>query len=420
MDEASESDDELASGEWEPWLAQRFVAYLLRDADGRPRPIEEVERALARLSGRADAVSRLASLAFLLDPDTEVAAWVRDELPAFLRRVRVRSEVTTDLRRSAARGRIDWARTLAVRHATRDETWIASRSLVRTFDTPELVTVRYALDRVRGVAASFLRDGAANATGWSTAVAEMAASGATAVAHSALHDVPLRRPTPAERAIARASHDAAVRHAARIVDVHDELLPEPSSHRLRDALARFALVPLNEDTRFQVFALLAMIDSVERVAKPERRIDRVVESRRNEVVRWEGADFVLKLHYDQAAAAGVHLELMRHYFGRSQPLRPDLRLELTRAGVTRELIADAKRSTRPSYLADAHHKMRGYIADRPEAFAGSTLKAIVMCPAEVVGVPRPTDEVAFVGIEARSGVGLDDAIAHWWRSVRNA
>ena len=141
MVEVCESDDELASGEWEPWLAQRFVAYLLRDSDGQPRPVEEVERALARLSGRADALARLASLAFLLDPDTEVAAWVRDVLPAFLRRVRVRSQVTTDLRRNAARGRIDWARTLAVRHATRDETWIASRSLVRTFDTPELVTV---------------------------------------------------------------------------------------------------------------------------------------------------------------------------------------------------------------------------------------------------------------------------------------
>ena len=44
-------DDRLAQGSWEPWLAERFVAYLLNDAEGRSRPVADVESALVRLSG---------------------------------------------------------------------------------------------------------------------------------------------------------------------------------------------------------------------------------------------------------------------------------------------------------------------------------------------------------------------------------
>jgi hypothetical protein len=414
MGEPAEAEDEVAAGDWEPWLAQRFVAYLLHDAAGQQRPVADVERALARLSGQPGALTRLASLAFLLEPDIRLDEWLRDEVPAFLRRLRVRSVTVTDLRRNATRGRVDWARTLAVRNATRDPTWIASRSQRRTFDTPELVVVRHVLEIVRRIAAAALRVEGQARTGWTQAIAGHATLAAAATAHSTLHEVPSRRPDAHEHAVARASQDSTVRHAAEILDAHDRLLPEPESAHLRDALARFALVPLNDDVRFQVFAMLALIDCIDRVVTPARRIDRVVASGRDEIARWEGEGFAVLLHYDQAAEAGVHADLMRHYFGTSQPLRPDLRLELRRGGQTRELIADAKRSTSRSYLADAHHKMRGYIADRPQAYEGSRPKALVVCPAATVGPPRATDDVVFIGIAGHANGALEDAVARWW------
>lgn len=207
-----------------------------------------------------------------------------------------------------------------------------------------------------------------------------------------------------------------MRHAARVIDAHDAFLPEPESDRLRDALARFALVPLNDDVRFQVFAMLAIIDCIDSLVAPAPRVDRIVASNRDEIARWEGDGFVLRLHYDQAAENGVHAELMRHYFGSTQPLRPDLRLELHRDGRSRELIADAKRSTSRSYLADAHHKMRGYLADRPHAFAGCVPKALVMCPAARLGLPRPGDDVVFIGVAGRADGTLSSALSAWWNS----
>ncbi len=414
MVEASDSGDEMAAGEWLPWLERRFVAYLLHDAAGERRPVADVDRALDRLSGQPGALARLASLSFLLDPELRVEAWLRDDVPPFLRRIRVRSEVVSDLRRNAARGRVDWQRTLAIRSTTRDPTWIASRSQRRTLDTPELVVVRHALELIRRTATAVLRVEGPRRSGWASAVADGAALATAAISHSALHEVPSRRPAAGERATARASHDASVRHAARIVDAHDALLPEPESERLRDALARFALTPLNDDVRFQVFAMLAIIECMDGVVAPARRVDRIVAANRDEIARWEGDGFVLMLHYDQAAEPGVHADLMRHYFETSQPLRPDLRLELRRAGGTRELLADAKRSTSRRYLADAHHKMRGYISDRPHAFAGCAPKALVICPAARVGAPRPTDDVVFVGIAGHTDGSLRSALTTWW------
>lgn len=417
MPEDLDPSDELGAGEWEPWLAQRFVAYLLHDAQREPRPSADVERALARLTQQPDALSRLASVAFLLDPMLRLEEWLRDDVPPFLRRIRVRSESVSDLRRGSVRGRVDWARTLAVRNATRDLTWAASRSLHRTFDTPELVVVRQALDTIRHSAQAVLRAEKDGRSGWTGMVAEMASVAAATTAHSALHAVPLRVPTPQEWSSARASQDPIVRHAARILDAHAALLPVPDGEHLRDALSRCGLFPLNDDVRFQVFVMLSFIECIDALVAPARRVDSIVASGRAEVACWRGDDFLLKLHYDQAADRGVHSDVMQHYFGRSQSLRPDLRLELVRSGRTRELLADAKRSTSSSYLADAHHKMHGYLADRPHAFVDCTPKALVVCPAAGVGAPRPGDDVVFLGSGAHSDGTLRAALATWWTST---
>ncbi|MCC7542070.1 MAG: hypothetical protein IT379_37975 [Deltaproteobacteria bacterium] len=414
--DSTDSDEELTAGPWEPWLAERFLAYLLKGADGKPRPVADVERALARLSREPDALSRLAAVAFLLDPKERIRAWLLEEVPSYLRRIRVRSETHVEQRRGSVRGSVDWPRTLAMQRATQDSSWFLSRSLHRTLETPELLTVRYAVDRVRAAANTVLRPAAARVEGWTTTITDMAGAAAALAAHTLVRDVPLRRPDNAERSAARASYDDAVRRAASILDVHDELLPEPVDERLADALARHALVPLNEDIRFQIFSMLALVDCIERVIGPVDRRDSLIEPQRDAVVRWKGADFSLTLHYDQAADRGVHADVMSHYFGRFQPLRPDLRLVLARGDTRRELIVDAKRSTRPSYLADAHHKMRGYIADRPHAFAGSIPKAVVMCPAQGLSPARPGDEVVFVGAESHApGSSLERVVAAWWQ-----
>ena len=413
---AAPEDDGLAHGSWEPWLAERFVAYLLNDAEGRPRPVADVESALARLSGDPGALSRLGALAFLLDPDSQVRRWLTQTLPAYLRRLRVRSERVLDVRRGAARSAIDWPRTMALRAASFDETWTATRSYRRTTDTVELLTVRCALARIAAATAAVLRRDRPRRDGWTAEVAALGGLATGATSHTIFRDVPLRTPDRHERALARSSgQDPAVREAARILDVHDELLPVPRGDRLRDALARHALVPLVDDVRFQLFAMLAVVDCVDRVIGSADRRDALVRSGRDEVVTWRAEGFALALHYDQVAESGRHLDVMRHYFGRVQPLRPDLRLVLRRGDQVRELLLDAKRSTQSSYLAEAHHKMHGYVADRPEAFIGSSPKAVVVCPANDVAHPRPGDDVVFVGVScSAAGGSLEQAIRMWF------
>ncbi len=418
MAEAPDSESDLSAASWEPWLRERFVAYLLHGADGQPRPIADVERMLARLSGERDSLARLCALAFLLDPDSQVRAWMRDVLPPYLRRVRVRSESVLTVQRGAVRGSLDWNRTLSLQTSTQDPSWFATRSLRRTLETPELVTIRWVVERIRVAATMLLRGVRAEQLGWTSSVSALLDAANEAESHSVLRGVPVRRPRPDERLVARGSHDPAVRQAAQLLDVHDELMDEPAGPMLRDALSRHALVPLSHDTQFQLYALLSLVDAVERVVGTLDRADAVIGPGRAEVVRWVGAGFEILLHYDQAAGPGAHADVMKHYFGRVQSLRPDLRLVATRDGITRELIVDAKRSWSSRYLADAHHKMHGYIADRRHAFEATVPKAIVVCPVDAVGEPRPQDDVVFVGAAASvPDCALDRAVRTWWSGV---
>lgn len=414
-DAALDRDVEVATeADWEPWLQQRFAVYLLAHADRSQRPVEDVGRALERLTQSPGALPRLGALAFLLDPAITVEQWLEATLPRYLSRIRVRTERVIETTRGVVRGRPDWVRTQRLQRVSGDRTLFVGSAVLRTLETPELVTVRWALARIRAAATEALGRKAKHSEGWTTRVARFAQAAAIAESHFVLRQVPVRAPTPAERAVAVASSEPAVREAAALLAAHARLVPRPDELALRDSLSRFALAPVNIDVRFQLFALLALLDALGRALPNIIRVDTAIDYDREHVAAWRGADFELRVHYDNGAEEGVHRDLMRHYLHTNRFLRPDLRVVLQRGSAERELILDAKRSSDLGYLAESHHKMRGYLADRPHCFRYEGVKAVIICPGRGLGSPRPKDDVVFVGHDAGvPGGALEVAVGGW-------
>ncbi len=195
---------------------------------------------------------------------------------------------------------------------------------------------------------------------------------------AALRDLPLQRPDAETLRLCDNSRDPAIRRAADITRAHARLLPHPNHEHLRDALARYALVPYLAETRFELYILLALLESIDRAWPDATRHNTIIASRRKAIASWRRGAADLSLFYNQGARPGAYASALRHAYGAPSSLRPDLRLVYRDKGQTIELLLDAKLSDRLGYLRAAYLKMHGYIADRPAAFKSAARPQVII------------------------------------------
>lgn len=405
----------MAEPAWEGWLRERFPGYLLRSAAGEQRPVEAVAAALARLCESAGALSRLADLAFLLDPEAETRRFVLETVPAYLRSVFPASRREVDEHHGATRGRIDWMRTLDLRRRTRDPSWFVCSTPRRTFEVPELILVRWLLERILAAIEDVRPGELGPLDGWIGALSALHTEASRSLAHAALRDLPSRRLDTHERTRCSHSPAAAIREAVRLLAWHDALLPTPTLDALTRAVARYSLVPLSADRRFELFVMLSVVECVDRLLPGAERYDSLISPARRAATAWKRGDERVLLYFDMSAGRGVHADVMKHYFGMTTYVRPDIRL-VRRAGARHRptLYIDAKNSNRISYLATSHLKMHGYIADRPRVFSASGARTVIVCPTQVQGAPRDGDAVVFISADdCGPGGGLGQVLRSW-------
>ncbi len=398
----------MAEG-WEAWLAGRFPGFVLRHADGASRPRAAVDGALRRLLGTEGATPRLAALGFLLDPAHGVLELVEELLPRWVARALPRTERIAEERRGVGRGRIDWAHTIELRLRTRDPSWLATSRPRRTYETPELLAIRWLLDRI-GAAAGDVGLEAAE-TGWTSRLPRIDAAVRRLLASAALRDLPVARPEPWARTLCAQSRDEEVRAVARVLGAYDALLPVPEHEALARTVERFALVPLDAERRFELFVLLGVIEALDVALAGMPRRDFLIEHGREETVVWGGAEARVEVFYDLAAEPGRHAEVMGHYFGQDSLVRPDVRVVAVSGGQRRALYFDAKLSEASSYLAESHLKMLGYVAD---AGGAACAKVALVTPVEPRAAPRAGDDVVFLGPGQVTGRGpLVELVRAW-------
>ncbi|MDI1443657.1 hypothetical protein [Polyangium sp. 6x1] len=333
----------------------------------------------------------------MLDPTIGTATFIVETLPAFLRSVLPTTQRDITERHGGARGRVDWARTFAAQSRTQDTTTFVCTAPRRTFERAELILMRWLVARVLGAIDDLHPASLPAGKGWTSLLPEMHRVASSAASHAALRDLPVRAPAPQERASAVANPLDAVKQAVRVLAGHDELLPQPSLRALAASMHEFALVPVSDDRRFEIFVLLALAERIDALFPGATRKDALIEADREHVFEWSRGDEVLHLYFDQSAGSGHHDDVMAHYFGQRTAIRPDIRLSHRRHTTHRTLYLDAKNSEEFSYLAASHLKMHGYIAHKPHVFADRGARVVIVCPGRVMGHVRDIDPVVFVG-----------------------
>lgn len=404
---------------WEVWLEERFAAYLLRAASVERRGAADIARALSRLSGSPNALTSLAAISFLLDPAHDLTRLVGTLIPRHLAHVAPAMIRDDETSRGRMRGRIAWSRTLALRQRTRDPILFATSVARRTYAAPELPLLRWLLGRVLEHidtvhALAGLGDRRAAREGWSISLAELHQGATECLRHAALRGLPDDRPSLDARRLCQFSRLEALRAAAAAVARHDLLLPRPHEDALKDSLSRFALAPIADDRRFELFTLLAVMEAIDRAWPGANRVDTLISTRRKAVAVWTNGVWRLRLIYDQRSPGGHYSDLLEHYLGLRAVLRPDVRLVLQGPERRVELYIDAKLSDRPQYLRVSLHKMISYVSDRPGAFLPCGPRGVLVSLLPAAPLPRPDDAVVFVDPAGCSPGGpLDEVIRRW-------
>lgn len=404
-----------APAPWEAWLAEEFPAYLLACSRGQPRPGYAIDRALRHLD--ACDLGTLASLAFLLGGERDLEHFLTDGVPRYLRRLYPRTERHHHQHRGHIRGRVDWGRTLVLRQQSFDPTLTVTTSLHRTFDTPELRLLRWLIARIHSTAADLGPGAYARDTTWVAQIRRIHQAAEEHLRHAALRDLPDERPTPHSLA-ACDRRDPLIRRAHQLALEYLRLHPLRDPSVLVGLLESYALVPLDDDTRFELYALLTLIAAVDRALPGATRKNTLIRPQRRAIATWSAPPLTLRLFYNQSARPGLYQRALAHHYDLKATLRPDLRLVLrdARAPDHRvELLLDAKRSISPAYLRLAYLKMHGYLADRPTAFHPAiNPKAIILALRPLLRPPSPTDPVLFLDPSStQPGAPLDTLIHHW-------
>lgn len=402
---------------WESWLRENFAAYLMRAARGEARPEEAVARALARLSGSPGALTRLASLGFLLDPT--LTTLVCDDLPRFLDHVTPTTRRDEHESRGFARGRIAWARTIARRQQTRDPLVFITSVARRSFHSPELLVLRWLLDRVltgidsvRGLAGVDTLH--ARTDRWPDRLAALHRAAHEAMRHVTVRDLPATPPGPDARRVAANSRHEFVRATSRALALHDELLPVPRGPALARVLAAHALSPNDGPRRFELYFLMSLADAVGRVWPDATRHDSLIDPKRKEVIVWSVPGWTLGLRYDHKSPAGHYSRTLLHAFNLKGFLRPDLWLTLHGPGTKAELYLDAKLSVDDHYLKISAQKMLASLIDRAGSFLSPGPCGVLLSLRSIDHAPDLDTPLAFLDPSAcTAGAALDRLIETW-------
>ena len=382
--------EEVADGLW------RYVA---RHA----RAVAPAERLLADLTGLTPAaLDTLRHLHLLLSD--EVAVFVDAALPALLRRLRAVAPPRPLAGRAAVRGRIAWGATSAARaRSGGDRALYVTMAPCQSYSTAETRLLARTLDGLAAACAALRMHLAGEpARGWTETLAALAAAVTRARGDPRLAAVERDdAQAPADLAACRRSPHTAVRLLAAAYTRYRDLVERPISTALIDALRQRALVPLDDDTLYELWALLGAATVFDDAGWA---LDMAALAGQDAVpftYRAPDGRAVARLRFGHTPShwrrGSRYRAVFQHYGLSGAVRRPDLIVEVRRGAVRRYLLVEVKRTRDPGYIADSIYKVLGYLADFQAAFSeqqgtqallllwdGATSSTLLPAPAPLV------------------------------------
>jgi hypothetical protein len=171
--------------------------------------------------------------------------------------------------------------------------------------------------------------------------------------------------------------------------------------RLARLVARSALFPLAEDTRFELAVVIRLLEVIEgRLCKGGawRMEHCLVLPDRDEIARFiAGNGHVVRVFYNQCELPAGPADLgARHYLGQQGRMRPDVTVTVEEGKKrVRAHVFEVKLSADPRYLLDGLHEAMLYAHEYEPELTGWP-KAVLVSSSPLLGSPRREDPVIAV------------------------
>lgn len=401
--------------EWRDFLESRFPGYLLPKGAGDQLSVEAAQSFLRRVTRRPGTLENLRRLALIQTSHAAIIRFVEQELPALVRVLPSRTEVVRRRWEGGFRGRLAVIPTVRERLQARPATFI-TQDRRRTFDLPENRLVRAVsgalLDVIQELAATDFAHGADEFR----RVAALHGSLQRTVLGTVLSQVPERTVTPECLSAARMARHQTFEAAAALHSEIDRALYSRNEEQVARLIAKGALLPTDDATRFELAVLVRVIEALSAVYRasdsawdlqistidPKRRdVARLVHPTGNEI----------RVHYDQAVLApGLRDITARHYFINAGRLRPDVTVQwIAGEQVVDACVFEVKLTEDASYVARGLGEAMLYAHEYRSDFS-STPHSVLVSSASVEGKPRQHDRVVALDWTAVDGGVLEDII----------
>jgi hypothetical protein len=211
--------------------------------------------------------------------------------------------------------------------------------------------------------------------GWMATVERVEMAVARARAHHLLATVHVAEAAAtADLAACRRSPRPAARTLARVYELYCRLVERPTLAALVDALRQRVLAPLDDDTLYEVWALLGAATVFDEAGWSLDVAGLVGQAAVPFTYRSPGGRTVARLRFGHTPAhwrrASRYCTVFDRYGLAGAVRRPDLIVELQRGRRRHHLLVEVKRTRDPQYIADSIYKVLGYLADFAAVFAG--------------------------------------------------
>jgi hypothetical protein len=207
---------------------------------------------------------------------------------------------------------------------------------------------------------------------WGAQAAQIEAAALRALADPVLADVEAATNPAADLAACRRSPRAAVRLLAHAYARYRDLVEQPTVTALLEALRQRVLAPLDDDTLYEVWALLGATAALDGAGWRLEAAELIGRHATPFAYRSPDGRATARLRFGHTPQHWRRQSRYRAVFERyslaGATRRPDLIVDIREGQHRRYLLVEVKRTRDPGYIADSVYKVLGYLADFEAAF----------------------------------------------------
>lgn len=366
-----------------------FLIYLLKSAYHYQISRDQMDELVKKFTGgKYGGFEELCSIFYLL----ENQEFISGQLYHIVRQISHSTRDERVLSEGAIRGRIDWGASLKewCSHGYVNKNAYVCREAVKEFDTPENLLLKYVLKKTDGIlkrlptelVKEISEQQEKEKTPWTNDLALMSHELSKYMKNVYIKSISSVNMIDAKtESRAKGTRKIAYHKAIEAYDMYNtyvnnsmNLIQEDNIEEIRKVLNRTSLLALDENARYEIYALIKVLNGLNNIASVEDLHWGPIKSGREEIAFFEkvGDGLSIRVYYNTLPAgmknSKEYSRILEIYKLPGGPRRPDIILEFTCENNTYYLLIEVKNTNNRDYIVDGLYKVFGYLKDYEEVF----------------------------------------------------